>query len=152
MPYIRFSLVFVLAHTLCYVLAGVLDLQLAKKIYSGKDRLFKSLRDMNDPEESRRIARLLVPSQVARGLLMSIVLYPILPYLLELSFLTRFIFISSLMFIYTDFSSAVPFSNTIEGIVYLKKEFVQKKVFWTIQLEAIMYSLMFGFIVAFFIV
>ena len=28
------------------------------------------------------------------------------------------------MFVYADFASAIPFSNTIEGIVYLKKEFV----------------------------
>lgn len=48
------------------------------------------------------------------------------------------------MFVYADFASAIPFSNTIEEIVYLKKEFVKKRVFWTIQLEAILYSLMFG--------
>jgi hypothetical protein len=45
---------------------------------------------------------------------------------------------------YADFSSAIPFSNTIEGIVCLKKEFVTKKVFWTILLESILYSIFFG--------
>ena len=55
---------------------------------------------------------------------------------------------SSLMFIYADLASAVPFSNTIEGFVYLKKEFVQKRVFWIIQMEAIMYSVMFGLLSA----
>ena len=79
---------------------------------------------------------------------MSIVLYPILPYLGELSFVMQFVFMASLMFVYTDFASAIPFSNTIEGIVYLKKEFVAKRVFWTIQLEAIIYSIMFGFLSA----
>jgi ABC-type antimicrobial peptide transport system permease subunit len=52
------------------------------------------------------------------------------------------------MFVYADFASAIPFSNTIEGIVYLKKEFVKKRVFWTIQLEAILYSIMFGLLSA----
>ena len=79
---------------------------------------------------------------------MSVVLYPILPFLDELSFGMRFLFMVGLMFIYADFSSAIPFSNTIEGLVYLKKEFVAKKVFWTIQLEAIIYSIMFGLLSA----
>jgi hypothetical protein len=87
-------------------------------------------------------------TQFIRALLMSFVLYPILPYLQELSFGMQFLFMSSLMFIYADFSSAIPFSNTIEGFVYLKKKFVEKNVFWTIQFEAIIYSIMFGLLSA----
>ena len=103
---------------------------------------------MEDDKESNRIAKLLIPSQLIRAILMSLVLYPILPFLKELSFETQFIFMASLMFVYADFASAIPFSNTIEGIVYLKKEFVRQSVFWTIQLEAILYSLMFGLLSA----
>lgn len=147
--YIIFSLLFFVFHLLCYIIAGVIDLRLAGKMYSGKERLYKSFfRDMNDIKESKRIAKLLIPSQFVRAVLMSVVLYPILPYLTELSFVMQFIFMSSLMFVYADFSSAIPFSNTIEGIVYLKKEFVQKKVFWIIQFEAIMYSVLFGLLSA----
>lgn len=143
--YLVFSLVFFIIHFACYMLAGVIDLQLAKKMYAGKNRLYRSFfRDMDDKKESNRIAGLLIPSQLLRALLMSMVLYPVLPFLKELSFGVQFLFMSSLMFIYADFASAIPFSNTIEGIVYLKKEFVQKRVFWTIQLEAILYSIMFG--------
>ncbi len=143
--YIKFSLLFFIIHFVCYIVAGLIDKQLAKRMYEGKDRLYKSFfRDMDDKNESNRIALLLIPSQFIRAILMSVVLYPILPYLGELSFGMRFLFLGGLMFIYADFSSAVPFSNTIEGIVYLKKEFVKSKVFWTIQLEAILYSLMFG--------
>jgi hypothetical protein len=79
---------------------------------------------------------------------MSMVLYPVLPFMGELSFSIRFLFMSSLMFVYADFSSAIPFSNTIEGLVYLKKEFVERSVFWTIQLEAIIYSIPFGLLSA----
>ena len=64
----------------------------------------------------------------------------------------QFIFMTSLMFVYADFASAVPFSNTIEGILYMKKEFVEKRVFWIIQLEAIIYSMMFGLLSAWFLV
>jgi len=107
---------------------------------------------MDDEKESKRIAKLLVPSQFIRAILMSLVLYPILPFLRELPFGMQFIFMASLMFVYADFASAIPFSNTIEGLVYLKKEFVKKKVFWTIQLEAILYSIMFGLLSAWFLI
>ncbi len=147
--YIKFSLLFFVIHFACYIFAGVIDLKLAEKMYKGKDRLYKSFfRNMEDEKEKTRIAKLLFPSQFLRGILMSVVLYPILPFLGELSFYMQFLFMSGLMFIYSDFSSAIPFSNTIEGLVYLKKEFVEKKVFWTIQLEAILYSILFGLLAA----
>jgi hypothetical protein len=150
--YLKFSLIFFAIHFVCYIVAGVIDLQLAKKMYKGRDRLYKSFfRNVDNKEESLRISKLLIPSQLIRALLMSIVLYPILPYLMQLPFGLQFLFMSSLMFIYADFASAIPFSNTIEGIVYLKKEFVEKKVFWTIQLEAIIYSVLFGLLSAFFL-
>ncbi len=147
--YIIFSGLFFIIHLACYIVAGVIDLQLAKKIYAGKNRLFKSFfRDMDIETERLRIGRLLLPSQFARAILMSLVLYPILPFIKELTFGVQFIFMGSLMFVYADFASAIPFSNTIEGIVYLKKQYVERKVFWTIQFEAIMYSLLFGLLSA----
>ena len=147
--YLKFSLLFFLIHFVCYIVAGVIDLQLAKRMYQGKDRLYKSFfRDMKDKRESNRIAMLMLPSQFVRAMLMSLVLYPILPFFGELSFGMQFFFLSGLMFVYSDFSSAIPFSNTIEGLVYLKKEFVEKNVFWTIQFEAILYSIMFGLLSA----
>ncbi len=152
MLYLRFSLIFFLIHLTCYIIAGIIDLQLAKKMYKGKNRLYKSfLRDTHNINESTRIAKLMIPSQLIRALLMSIVLYPILPYLIHLPFWVQFIFMASLMFIYADFASAIPFSNTIEGIIYLKKEFVEKKVLWTIQLEAMTYSILFGILSALFL-
>lgn len=33
--YIFFSLLFFIIHLVCYVIAGVIDLQLARKVYSG---------------------------------------------------------------------------------------------------------------------
>jgi hypothetical protein len=84
---------------------------------------------MEDEKESKRIAKLLIPSQFIRAIFMSLVLYPILPFLRNLTFGMQFVFMASLMFVYADFASAIPFSNTIEGIVYLKKEFVKKKCF-----------------------
>jgi len=151
--YLIFSSVFFVIHLLCYIVAGIIDLQLAKRVYLGKNRLYHSFfRDVGDEKENQRIAKLLLPSQLLRAVLMSMVLYPVLPFLNEMTFGMQFIFMASLMFVYADFASAVPFSNTIEGLVYLKKEFVQKRVFWTIQLEAILYSFMFGLLSALFLI
>lgn len=147
--YIVFSLMFFVIHFVCYMIAGLIDLQLAKKFYSGKNRLYRSFfRDVDDENENKRITKLLIPTQFIRAILMSVVLYPILPFLMELSFGMKFIFMSSLMFIYADFASAVAFSNTIEGFLYLKKEYVEKKVFWIIQFEAILYGVLFGLLSA----
>ena len=147
--YLKFSFLFFVIHLVCYVIAGVIDMQLAKRMYEGKDRLYKSFfRNMAEKQESNRIGMLVLPSQFIRAILMSMVLYPILPFLEELSFGVQFLFMGGIMFIYADFASAVPFSNTIEGLLYLKKEFVEKRVFWTIQLEAILYSIMFGLLSA----
>ena len=41
--YIIFSLLFFVIHLTCYVIAGVIDLQLARKVYSGKNRLYKAV-------------------------------------------------------------------------------------------------------------
>ncbi len=38
--YIIFSLVFFVIHFVCYTLAGIIDLQLAKKMYSGKNGIY----------------------------------------------------------------------------------------------------------------
>jgi len=149
LPYLKFSLLFFAIHLVCYVTAGIIDLQLAKSVYEGKDRLYKAfIRDMEDTNESIRIAKLMVPSQFVRGILMSVVLYPVLPLLTELPFGTQFLFMGGIMFVYADFSSAIPFSNTIEGLICLKREFVEKRLFWTIQLEAILYSTLFGLLSA----
>jgi uncharacterized membrane protein YvlD (DUF360 family) len=103
---------------------------------------------MENKKENLRVAKLLVPAQFIRGILMSLVLYPILPYLETLNFGMKFLFMGGIMFVYADFASAIPFSNTIEGKVYLEKQFVEKKVFWAIQFEAIMYSIIFGLLSA----
>jgi hypothetical protein len=74
---------------------------------------------------------------------MSLVLYPVLGYLGGLPFGLQFAFLGGLMFVYTDFCSAVPFSNTLEGVVYMKRSFIQQ-AFWKTQPESVLYSVMMG--------
>ena len=143
MNYLLFSLGFIIIHTALYVLAGLIDLQFTHHLYAGENRLFDFLRDMDDEEENQYVARTHIPAQIVRGLLMSVVLYPILDPLSDISFLLRFAFFAGLMFVYTDLASATPFTN-IEGLVYLKEQYVRKEAFLKIEIEMVIYSFLFG--------
>ncbi|MGM0401128.1 MAG: hypothetical protein ACQEQT_07500 [Chloroflexota bacterium] len=141
MRYLQFSLWFILVHTGAYVIAGMLALNISKDLYHGKDRLLDFVSDSN---ESKRLKTWFIPAQLLRGLLLSIVLYPVLGALGHLSFGLRFAFMAGLMFVYTDFASAVPFPHNIEGFVYLRHRYLSRKAFWKLQFEIVIYSLMFG--------
>jgi hypothetical protein len=145
MGYLTFSALFTAAHIVAYMAAGAITLHLFyKPLHGGKDALYGAfLRDHDDPDERKRLGRVLLPSQLARGVLMSIVLYPVLGTLGDLSFGLQFAFLAGLMYIYTDLASAVPFSNTIEGVVYMKPTFI-REAFWKTQGESAIYSVLMG--------
>ena len=145
MDYLWFTLWFTAIHLGAYIVAGVVTLRFTRDLYEGEDALFGAfLRDLADPVERQRQGIVMWPAQVLRGALMSVVLYPVLPTLSELSSLSRFGFLFGLMFVYADLAAATPFPNTIEGIVYLRQRFVRPDVFWRIQGEALLYSLVFA--------
>ncbi|MDD4364057.1 MAG: hypothetical protein PHD33_07650 [Atribacterota bacterium] len=144
MRYLFFSLGFTIIHTIAYTIAGMLALKISKDLYEEKERLLDFIRDMSDETDRKHVTKWFMPAQLLRGLLMSFALYPILGLLGNISFIFRFIFFSSLMFIYTDFSSAVPFPNNIEGLVYMKSRYQKKNLFWKLYYEMIIYSLLFS--------
>lgn len=151
MEYLLFSFWFIIIHTVSYTIAGVLALRISSDFYQGENRLLDFTRDMSNEDESRHVKKYLIPSQLLRGLLMSIVLYPILGLLGELSFGLRFGFMAGLMFIYTDFAGAVPFPANIEGFVYMKERYLNKHQFWKLYFEMIIYSLILGFFTSWFL-
>lgn len=148
MEYIKFSLLFVLVHTGAYFIAGLLAYRISRDLYHGENRLLDFFRDMSDQAENARVAKLTLPLQLLRGLLLSIVLYPIMGLLEDLSYFLRFVFLASLMFVYTDFASAIPFPHNIEGFIYLKERYLKKSAFWKLQFEMIVFSLLFGLVSA----
>lgn len=149
MEYVWFSLGFAAIHLVAYVAAGTATLQFTKDLYAGDGALFAPfLRDVAVPREKTRQGLVMWPAQLARALLMSIVLYPILEPLTELSFPARFGFLAGLMFVYADLAAATPFSNTIEGLVYMRRKFVRPSVFWRIQSEALICCTLFAGIAA----
>jgi hypothetical protein len=144
MKYIIFSLLFTVIHTISYTLAGMISLKVSQDLYKEKQRVIDYLRDMSQKEESKHVEKWFLPAQLIRGILMSVVLYPILGMLGGISFMMRALFLGGLMFIYTDFASAVPFPHNIEGYVYMKPSYIQGKASGKLYLEMIIYSLLFG--------
>jgi len=135
---------FTVIHTLAYTVAGLIELQFADFIYGGEDRRVDFVRDVTIPEESSWVGRAFLPAQLARGVLMAIVLLPLLGAIEDLTYGIRVAFLAGLMFVYADLASAVPFPNTIEGLVYLQEKYVSRDAFLAIQFEAVVYSLLFG--------
>jgi hypothetical protein len=146
MEYIKFSLLFMLVHTGAYFIAGMLAYRISRDLYKGENRLLDFLKDMSNESENARVAKLTLPMQLVRGLLLSIVLYPIIGLLGDLSYILRFVFLAGLMFVYTDFASAIPFPHNIEGIIYMKERYLKKSAFWKLQFEMIVFSLLFGLV------
>lgn len=144
MSYLTFTFWFTIIHTIAYTLAGVIALKISKDIYESKERYADFLRDMGDPAESKHVQKTFIPAQLVRGVIMSLVLYPVLGALGEISLIARFFFFAGLMFIYTEISSAVPFPTNIEGFVYMKQKYIQGNMIWKFWLEIIIYSVIFA--------
>jgi hypothetical protein len=143
--YLWFSFGFFLIHLGSYVVAGVLTQLWSKDIYHGPSALLHPvLRDVSEEAERQRQSRLMLPAQLLRAALMSVVLYPLLDALGELAYPTRAAVLGGLMLIYADIASASPFPNTIEGLVYLRERYVTASAFWRLQSEALIYSALFG--------
>ncbi len=151
MEYLLFSLWFTLIHLLSYMTAGMLALRISKDIYEGKSRLMDYHRDMSDDVESKHVHKWFIPGQILRGLLLSIILYPVIGPLGELTFVMRYAFFAGLMFVYTHLACAAPCPDNIEGFVYMKKRYITKSSFFKFQYEMVIYSLLFGFLVSYFL-
>jgi hypothetical protein len=143
--YVWFSAGFFAIHLAAYVLAGIVTQLWSKDIYHGPEALLHPvLRDVTEEAERQRQGKLMLPAQLVRALLMSVVLYPLLDALGELGYSVRALVLGGLMLIYADVASASPFPNTIEGLVYLRERYITASAFWRLQSEAVIYSLLFG--------
>ena len=149
MRYVWFSLGFFVIHLGAYVIAGVLTQTWSKDIYHGDDALLSPvLRDVSEEAERLRQGKLMIPAQLVRALMMSVVLYPLLDALGGLSYPVRAAVLGGMMLVYADIASASPFPNTVEGLVYLRERFVTASAFWRLQSEAVIYSALFGSVAA----
>ena len=152
MAYLTFTALFTLAHVVAYTAAGAITYPLVyRNWHGGEGSLYGTfLRDMTDEAERRRNGLLLLPTQIARAVLMSLVLYPVLGALGDLHWGLQFLFMAGLMYVYTDLAAATPFSNTIEGLLYMQRHIVAR-AFWPTQIEALLYASLMGIAAAWFV-
>ena len=148
MENLKFIFYFTLSHIIAYTTAGVIALKISKDIYESKSRHCDFLRDMGDENETRHVQKYFLPAQIIRGIMMAAVLLPILDTILAFDFVTMIIFFSGLMFVYTHFAAVSPFIDNIEGFVYFKNKYLQKKEFLKFQFEMILYSILFGILLS----
>jgi hypothetical protein len=144
MKYLMFTIGFVIIHAASYTLAGALALKFSKDLYEEKERLLDWIRNMSDESDKKHVEKWFLPAQIIRGIFLSIVLYPILDPLSEISYLLRVMFLGSLMFIYADLASAVPFPHNIEGFVYMKSKYMDILSKGKLYLEMAIYSIVFA--------
>lgn len=146
-PYIRFLIVIVAAHTIAYLIAGGIAYQLiTKELWERPNSLLSLyLRTPGDSELWEYAMIWQIPGQLLRALLIGLVLIPLQSSLKEWSGLKKFLFFSGLLFVLTHLSSAVPSPANIEGLVYMRPEFIQLG-FVKMQPEMILYSIIAGLI------
>lgn len=146
---LRFVIVFMLAHTGAYLFAGGIAYQfITKEFWEGTNPLLSVyLRTPGNADLWNHAMIWQIPGQIARSLLIGLVLLPLYGTLKEWKLLKTFFFISILLFVTTHFSSAVPSPANIEGFIYMRPEFV-KLGFMKMQPEMILYCITAGFLFA----
>ena len=147
--FIRMAVVFVLSHTLSYLIVGAIAYQLFyKPFWEGPSPLYAPfMRTMSEPALWEQAMMWQIPGQLLRGLLMALAISPVLTKLEEISFARRYAFIAGLFFVFTHLAASAPSPGNIEGALYMRPEFVVQG-FWACQPEIIAHSLLAGFLIA----
>jgi hypothetical protein len=145
----RFVLIIMLAHTLSYLIAGGVSYQLVTKpFWEGQNPLLSAyLRTPGNPELWNFAMTWQIPVQILRSLLLGLALLPLYKTLKEWGVIQRFSFLSILFFVFTHLASAAPSPANLEGLAYMKPEFI-KLGFFKMQIEMVLYSLFVGLIAA----
>ena len=147
--YIRLAIVFVLSHTLSYLIVGAIAYQLFyKPFWEGPSPIYAPfMRTMAEPALWEQTMLWQIPGQLLRGLLMALAISPVLSKLEEISFARRYAFIAGLLFLFAHLAASPPSPGNIEGAIYMRPEFVVQG-FWVSQPEMIAHSLLAGFLIA----
>lgn len=147
--YVRFMAIVVAAHTIGYLFAGGIAYQLiVKDLWEGSDSLLSSYLRTPGNKQLWNFAMIWqIPGQLLRSLLIGLALLPLYSTIKQWPAKKRFLFFSSLLFIVTHLSAAAPSPANIEGLVYMRPEFVRSG-FVKMQAEMIMYSSIAGLIFA----
>jgi hypothetical protein len=144
-PY-QFILKVTFVSTVAYLVAGLFAYQLiTKRFYVGDDAIFAGfLRSEADPVLWRHVMTWQFPVLVARGLLISLALLPFRAALSSFTLRTRVLSLFGLFFVLLHMAAAAPSPSNLEGIVYMRPEFIDIGPFLLTQPEMVFQSLLFA--------
>lgn len=113
------------AHVVTYIAVGALAYPLlTHEFFEGSAGLAgQVMRTPAEPELWAHVTRWMLPFQVLRGVLISVVLYPFLETLTRWSYAKRVSVIAGLYIVLGQWASTVAGSGTIEGWLILRPEF-----------------------------
>ena len=118
--YVVFSAGFIVIHTIAYMLAGMITYTI---VHKGHPIYRYYLRREEEEKELSKAMKLLLPTQLLRGLLLSLVFFPILNYMKDMSLLMNSVFLFGVLFIVGGLASQIPFPGNLEGFVYIRDQF-----------------------------
>lgn len=143
---VAFCLKFMITHILTYFVVGALAYQLiTKNFYQGADAIFRVfMRTEFDPFLWDHVMIWLFPGQIVRGLLMGSALFPFIEILKNWKYWKRVWTLFGIYFVFAHLSATGPTASNIEGLIYLRPEIINLKIFFATQPEIIIQ----GFILA----
>jgi len=148
---IRFFIVIVIVHITTYLFAGYFANQIFYKglLHDASNIMAVYMRPENDPALWRHAMRWLFPGQLLRCLLFTIALLPFYKTLIDFSLRMRVLALFGVFCIFVNIASNAADPACIEGLIYVRPEFV-KAVFWKAQPEYIIQSGLFALAVGMF--
>ncbi len=129
-----------------YLIAGAIAYQLlTKRLYIGEGAIFSGfLRSEADPTLWRHVMTWQFPVLFARGLLIALALLPFRAALSSFALPNRILTLFVLFFVLLHLAAAAPSPSNLEGIVYMRPEFIGVGPFLLTQPEMILQSLLFA--------
>lgn len=133
-------------YTFAYLIVGGIAYQLiTKQFYVGDNPIFASfLRSEANPAEWAHTNTWMIPLLLLRGALISLVLLPFVDTLKNMTFAKRVCILFALLFVLIHLAAAAPSPSNIEGLVYMKPEFIGVQPFLLTQPEMIAQCLLFA--------
>jgi hypothetical protein len=130
--------------SVAYLVAGALAYQLlTKRFYVGDDAMFAGfLRSEAEPGQWQHVTLWQLPILLARSSLIALALVPFRSALMSFPPRGRVVILFVLFFVLLHFAAAAPSPSNLEGLVYMRPEFIGVAAFLLTQPEMILQSLL----------
>ncbi|MFZ1258386.1 MAG: hypothetical protein WAQ25_02860 [Candidatus Saccharimonas sp.] len=131
-------------YAFAYLLAGGLAYFLiTKQFYVGDTAIFAEyLRSEENYQLWQHVTTWQIPLLLVRSLLIAFVLYPFFSAIRRMSFKKAFWALTGLLFVLTHLAAGAPSPGNIEGMVYMRPEFMSPVIFALVQPEMILQTLL----------